>query len=143
MARTSSRRGTGVPVYATVVAAIVVVCALLVGFDGWRTWQARSLQVAEDKAETANLARSLAQHAHDTMQAADTVLVGLRQTVETGGLAPDKLAALRTYMAVSIATLPTLHGLFVYDANGRWVVNSTPDGDVRLAPLTGHGSFGA
>ncbi|MGI4945062.1 MAG: diguanylate cyclase [Janthinobacterium lividum] len=58
------------------------------------------------------------------MQAADTVLVGLRHDVETSGLAPEKLAALRAYMAVSIATLPTLHGLFVYDANGSWIVNS-------------------
>ena len=127
MARTSSRRGAGISVSATIIAAIVVVCALLVGFDGWRTWQARSLQIAEDKAETANLARSLAQHAHDTMQAADTVLVGLRQTVETGGLATEKLAVLRDYMRVSIATLPALHGLFVYDASGHWIVNSTAD----------------
>ena len=127
MARTSYRRGTGVQAYATLVAAIVVVCALLIGLDGWRTWQARSLQIAEDKAETANLARSLAQHAHDTMQAADTVLVGLRQTVETGGLAPEKVTALRDYMKVSIATLPTIHGLIVCDANGHWIVNSTPN----------------
>ena len=124
MARTPSRRGAGVPVYATVIAAIVIVCTLLVDFDAWRTWQARSIQIAEDKAETANLARSLAQHAHDTMQAADTVLVGLRQGVETGGLAPQKLGELRAYMEVSIATLPTLHGLFVYDATGHWIVNS-------------------
>ncbi len=127
MARTAFRRGAGVPAYATVVAAIVVVCTLLVGFDAWRTWEARSLQIAADKAETANLARSLAQHAHDTMQAADTVLVGLRQAAETAGLAPEKLAALRATMAVSIAALPTLHGLFVYDANGRWIVSSAAD----------------
>ena len=127
MARTSSRRGAGVPIYATLVAAIVVLCVLLVSFDGWRTWQARSLQIREDKAQTANLARSLAQHAHDTMQATDTVLVGLRHTVETGGLAPEKLAVLRDYMRVSIATLPALHGLFVYDASGHWIVNSTAD----------------
>ncbi len=61
------------------------------------------------------------------MQAADTVLVGLRQNVETGGLAVQKIAALRDYMKVSIATLPTIHGLIVCDANGHWVVNSTPD----------------
>ncbi|MGI3778543.1 MAG: hypothetical protein ACRYGC_14730, partial [Janthinobacterium lividum] len=62
MAWTPFRRGAGPSAYATVVAAVVVVCALLVGFDAWRTWQDRPVQIAEDTAETANLARSLAQH---------------------------------------------------------------------------------
>ena len=125
MAWTPFRRGAGPSAYATVVAAVVVVCALLVGLDAWRTWQDRPVQIAEDAAETANLARSLAQHAHDTMQAADTVLVGLRHAVETDGLAPDRRADRRDYMAVNIAALPVLHGLFVYDADRHWVVNST------------------
>ncbi len=132
MARTPFRRGAGLSVHATVVAAVVVVCMLLVGFDAWRTWQERSNQIAEDTAETANLARSLAQHAHDTLQAADTVLVGLRHAVETRGLAPEGRADLRDYMAVSIATLPVLHGLFVYDADGHWIVSSTPGAPATL-----------
>lgn len=126
MARTASRPGSGASLHACVVVGIVVICALLVGIDGWRTWQARSIQIAEDKTETANLARSLAQHAHDMMQATDTVLVGLRHAVESGGLAPDRLAALGAGMAISIATLPTLHGLSVYDVNGHRIVSSIP-----------------
>lgn len=114
------RRGVArIPLYPALVASVLLVCALLIAFDGWRTWQARSVQVAADTAETANLARSLAQHAHDTVQAADTVVVGVRQMAEAGSLAPERLGDLQRLMALDAAALPVIHALSVFDAAGR------------------------
>ena len=120
--------------HARVVAAVVLLCVVLVGLDGWRSWQDRQRELAEDQVVTANLARSLGQHAHDTLQAADTAVVGLRDAVETDGLTPKALKHLNRLMTTQVAALPVLHGLFVFDASGAYVADSlspTP------APLNG------
>lgn len=119
------RRGSLMSLHWYVILFAVVICALLLGFAGWRTWKDRSTQINEYKADSANLARSLSQQAHDTLQATDTALVNLVETVEAEGLAPAKLEHLRRLMAHDMATLPLLHGLFVYDATGNWIVNSS------------------
>ncbi|MGI4945246.1 MAG: hypothetical protein ACRYHQ_32570, partial [Janthinobacterium lividum] len=41
-----------------VVVLVAFVCLALVGLDGWRTWQDRQTQIAEDQVATANLAKS-------------------------------------------------------------------------------------
>jgi diguanylate cyclase (GGDEF)-like protein len=104
--------------------SIACLCVVLVGLDGWRSWQTRELLIRADFAETANLARSLTQHAHDTVQAADTILVGLRDLVEQEGVSPAQVERLRTLGMRWIAPLPTLHGLFVFDAQGVMLVNT-------------------
>ena len=114
--------------HARVVTSVLAFCLLLVGLDGWRTWQLREITIAADRTETANLARSLAQHAHDTVQTADAVLVDLRERVESEGLAPDKVARLDRLMRYRVDTLPALHGLFVIDQHGSRVASALPAG---------------
>ena len=53
-------------------AFIVVVCALLVGTDIWRSLAARQVQLKEMTSATTNLARAMAQHANDTIKESDT-----------------------------------------------------------------------
>ena len=112
--------------HASVLATIVLTCCILVGLDGWRTWNARVTILTEDKAETANLAASLAQHAHDVVQIADTVLLGLRERVQTDGTTPQSLQRLHHVMSFRLADLPIVHGLFLYDAKGDWLASSLP-----------------
>jgi diguanylate cyclase (GGDEF)-like protein/PAS domain S-box-containing protein len=109
---------------ADVIAFVGVLCLALSGLEGWHAWHARTLAIADDRVETSNLGRSLAQHAHDTVLAADTSLIGLRERIETDGLGPKSLARLRTLMQVQVASLPVLHGLFVFDAEGNGIANS-------------------
>ena len=104
--------------------AVLAVCGTLLVLDGWRTWQARVSTLSNDKAETANLAQSLAQHAHDTIQSADTILVGLQERVAHDGHAPASLERLHRLMTARVRALPLIHGLFLYDAEGHWLVNS-------------------
>ena len=110
--------------YASVVTGVILVCAALLALDGWHTWQARATALANDKAETANLASSLAQHVHDTIQSVDSILLGFRERVETDGLTPAALARLHRVMAATVADVPQVHGLFLYDANGDWLATS-------------------
>ena len=109
------------PLHARIVFAVLAACLLLVGLDGWRTWQTHEVAIAEDKTETANLARSLAQHAHDTLHVADVILSGLRERVEADGLSPDRTDRLERLIAMRLQDVPALSGLAVFDAAGTRV----------------------
>lgn len=123
----SAQYGLRLPsLYTGLIAAVALICCLVVGLDGWHTWEARKITVAADEVETANLLRSLAQHAHDTMEAADAVVADIRESVETDGVAPERMERLRRRMIQDTKTLPMIHGLFVYDRNGDRIVNSLP-----------------
>ena len=109
-----------------VVLFVAVACLLGMALEGWPLWQARDTAIREDKTETSNLARSLAQHAHDVVKTSETVLEGLRERITADGLAPESLGRLHDSMTAAADRLPMLDGLFVYDAAGNWVVNSRP-----------------
>jgi signal transduction histidine kinase len=108
----------------TLVAAIVLVCLFIVGLEGWHTWEARAITIAADKVETENLARSLAQHLHDLAQTTDLVLIGIREQLEVNGKSQDALERLHHWMVRATEVVPMIHGVFVYDALGDWMVNS-------------------
>ncbi len=109
-----------------VLALVLSACTLMVGLDGWRTWTERGVTIAQDTVETANLARSLAQHAHDVLQTADAALFTMRERVEGDGLSPARFDSLHAAMFATVANLPVIHGLFVLDAEGRRIVSSVP-----------------
>jgi hypothetical protein len=46
----------------------------------------------------ADVAQSLVQHADDTFELADTILVGLVHRLELDGMGPDTIAKLQTYL---------------------------------------------
>ncbi len=58
-----------------VLGFVIIVCLSLVLMDGWRSWTARKSQLQEAEVSTANMARAIAQHADDTIKAADTALL--------------------------------------------------------------------
>jgi diguanylate cyclase (GGDEF)-like protein/PAS domain S-box-containing protein len=120
-----ARRGRRIiSLFGGLVTAVAAVCLMVAGLEGWHTWEARSITIAADKVETENLTRSLAQHAHDLVQAADVVLIGVRERVQVDGLSPVALERLHRRMVQTIASLPMIHGIFVYDAAGDWIANS-------------------
>jgi diguanylate cyclase (GGDEF)-like protein/PAS domain S-box-containing protein len=103
---------------------VIAACVLAVGLESWPTWRGRTVAIRQDKIETANLARSLAQHAHDMVQTADAVLIGLSERVETEGFQHIDADRLHRIMALYVQRLPMLHSLAIYDATGRRVVDS-------------------
>jgi diguanylate cyclase (GGDEF)-like protein/PAS domain S-box-containing protein len=105
---------------------MVAGCIALIGLDAWRTLQARGLVLSNDRTETTNLARSLAQHAHDMVAGVDVVLQGIQERLSMERGEPMLLSRVRAVMRQRVVDLPVLHSLFVFDAAGNPVVTSLP-----------------
>ena len=108
------------------IAFVAIVCLSLVVLDGWRSWSARSVQLAEMDVATSNLSQAMARQADDTFKEADTALLGIVERVQHDGTGPAALQRLHDVLVMHQQELPQLAGLFVYDENGIWIVNSTP-----------------
>ncbi|MGF6993525.1 diguanylate cyclase (GGDEF)-like protein [Paraburkholderia sp. GAS32] len=104
---------------------VVIVCLSLVVLDGWRSWNARAVELGEMDVATSNLSRAMAQQADDTFKEADTALLGIVERVQHDGLGPAALKRLHDVLVMRRQGLPQLDGLFVFDKNGIWIVNST------------------
>ena len=70
------------------------------------------------------MARALAQHGEDTIGSIDNVLVGLVEMLEQDSWNREHLDRMNIFLRQRVADLSLLHGLFVYDDQGRWIVNS-------------------
>ncbi|WP_092413677.1 GGDEF domain-containing protein [Collimonas sp. OK307] len=115
-----------IPITALAMIFVILVCLSLAFIDGWRSWTARNIQLHEMAISTSNMTRAIAQHANDTIRAADTTLVGLVERVQAEGTGPHALLRLHALLVMRVNELPQLQGLFIYDENGRWLVNSLP-----------------
>ncbi|CAB3803871.1 hypothetical protein LMG28690_05895 [Paraburkholderia caffeinilytica] len=104
---------------------VVIVCLSLVALDGWRSWTARAVELGEMDVATSNLSRAMAEQADDTFKEADTALLGIVERVQHDGTGPAALKRLHDALVMHQQELPQLAGLFVYDENGIWIVNST------------------
>jgi len=104
---------------------IVIVVSSLVGLDIWQSWTSRHQALLMAQANASNMARSLAEHAGHTFEEADTVLVGMVERAQVDGT-QGELQRLRLHRLMKRLTgsLEQLHGLFIYDRDGRWVVSS-------------------
>jgi diguanylate cyclase (GGDEF)-like protein len=92
--------------------------------DGWRSWTARSVQLREMDVASANLAHAMATQAENTIREADVTLVGVVERVELDGVSTTALGRLHRVLVTRTEELAQLNGLFVYDANGNWIVDA-------------------
>ena len=110
----------------TIALSLIVVMVLsLIGLDIWQSWTSRDQALSSAQANVSNLARSLAEHAGNTLEEADIVLVGLVERVQVDG-ADGEAQRLRLHRLMKrlSGSLEQLHGLFIYDREGRWLVSS-------------------
>ncbi len=114
----------GMPIMPLAKFFVLLVCLTLLSIDVFQIWRSYELRLNETNVQAVNLARSLAQHAEDTIKEADTILVGLVERVETDGTGAAHRQRLRGLIEGHVAELPKLHGLFIYDETGRWLVSS-------------------
>lgn len=106
------------------IRVLVLFCVLLVAAQAWSAWSARQSRLAENAVSTSNMARALAAQAESTVRIVDTVLSGVVERVEKDGMTPAALERLRSHMRNMSLHVRELHGLFVYDADGSWLVTS-------------------
>jgi diguanylate cyclase (GGDEF)-like protein len=103
---------------------VVFVCIALVAMESWFAWTNRKNDLLAAKVDVANLTQALAQHAEDTVKKADTAVFGLLERIEVYGLSPSTLQSIYPLLVEQVAEMPELEGIFVYDENGRWLINS-------------------
>ncbi|CAI0740403.1 Bacteriophytochrome cph2 [Serratia entomophila] len=104
---------------------VIIVALTLVLFSGWQIWNAHQRDLSSAEHESANLARSLAQHADDTFMQVDGNLLDLTERLQTDGIGQPQLQRLQRVMQSQVENLPQLHGLFIYDSQGRWLATSS------------------
>lgn len=105
------------------------VCAILIGHEAFRIWTSRDTTLHEARKDTANLARSLAQHAEDTIRTVDGILISMVERMEVGGNDGSAIERLRRLFQEEAARLPQVKNLIIVDANGIALVDKLPSTD--------------
>jgi diguanylate cyclase (GGDEF)-like protein/PAS domain S-box-containing protein len=122
---TRNRRALGqthLPLWAAGFVALA--CVAILALSGWREWSSRQIDLKIAEVDMANLARSLTQHADDTFQLADTILIGLVDRLETDGTGPAAIAKIEKFLPLRKSAGNRIRGIFVYDETGRWLATS-------------------
>lgn len=81
-------------------------------------------EIEDARVQALNLAKSLTQHAEDSFDLVDGVLLGLTERVETDGIGKEAVARLERFIGLKIREQPRIRGIFVYDGQGDWVASS-------------------
>ena len=106
---------------------LALVCLSLVTVEGWNSYLSRNTYLREANTVTVNMARALSDHAEASIDLVDTILLGVVERFHAGELGSDR-QRLHGFLASMTQRTPSLQGLFLFDANGRWVLNSLPMG---------------
>ena len=106
---------------------LALVCVSLLTVEGWNSYSSRNTYLREANTSTVNMARALSDHAEASIDLVDTILSGVVERVHAGELGSDR-QRLHGFLASMTQRTPSLQGLFLFDANGRWVLNSLPVG---------------
>ncbi len=110
---------------------VALICLTIAGLEGWRDWTERKDEFTRIEGEMRNLSKSLAQHAEDTFNLADAILVDIVDRIEREGAAPEKMAGMQTFFSERIQTLQALKTLTVFSEDG-FVLSSSLPGHTRV-----------
>lgn len=102
---------------------VALICVTILGLSVWREWETREAELRNAEIDVTNLAHSLTQHADDTFELADTILVGLVHRLEHEGTGSDTITKLQAYLPIRKSS-DRIRGIFVYDETGRWLATT-------------------
>ncbi|WP_028134783.1 diguanylate cyclase [Bradyrhizobium japonicum] len=127
MSATTQRTGwSHLPLRAA--AFVALTGAAILGVSGWREWTARDAVLRGAETEMANVARSLTQHAEDSLDLLDSGVVGVVSRLEMDGTSPVTIAKLRILLEARKKALERIHSLAIIDDQGNWL---TSPGTIR------------
>lgn len=106
---------------------IVAVCLCLFGLLYLQLEQSRRQDLATAQMASANLTRAMGQQAEDTFLAADLVLTSLVDWIQDDGYGAAQKPRLQQTFARRVQQLEQLHGMFLFDQQGQWVITSFTD----------------
>ncbi|OAF01796.1 diguanylate cyclase [Bradyrhizobium centrolobii] len=105
-------------------AFVVLTCTAILGISAWREWTARDAVLRGAETEMANVARSLTQHAEDSLDLLDSGVVGVVSRLEMDGTDPATIGKLRNLLEVRKKAVPRIHSLAIVDDKGNWLTSS-------------------
>lgn len=109
---------------------VTVICLAIVALEGWRDWSERGEEFSRVEIEMQNLAKSLTQHAEDTFNLADAILVDLVDRIEGQNSSPEAVAGMQDFLSERIQTLQAIKVLTLYGEDGL-VISSSLSGHAR------------
>ena len=112
------------PVVRLVVAATTLGCVVLVACAAWFVWSSRQAQIHQTEVATSNVARMVGAQVETAMKTTTMALANMVERVEHDGAGEYAMTRLQAHLVELTRTTPELHGLFVYDAEGRWLATS-------------------
>ncbi|WP_353153524.1 sensor domain-containing diguanylate cyclase [Herminiimonas fonticola] len=124
VAPSSIRKPKRLSLQATLTVFIVLVTALLLSILALNGWYTRAEKIREMETATGNMAKALAQHAENTIGGIDNLLVSMVEMLEHDSWNQQHPERMNQFLSQRVESLPPLHGLFVYDEHGQWIVNS-------------------
>jgi diguanylate cyclase (GGDEF)-like protein/PAS domain S-box-containing protein len=104
-------------------AFVALTGAAILGVSGWREWTARDAVLRGAETEMANVARSLTQHAEDSLDLLDSGVVGVVSRLEMDGTAPVTIAKLRILLEARKKAIERIHSLAIIDDQGNWLTS--------------------
>src|SRR3954464_8771491 len=93
---------------------VVSVCIVIALLETWSALREHDVELSESTRANSNVAMALAQHADQTFNEVDIVLLGLMERLEHDGQSGAGLARTHDMMVTRVRSLPQLAGLFVY-----------------------------
>lgn len=91
---------------------------------GWVVLNTWDRMVNETQNDARNLSQSLARQSEDSFLQVELTLQELHDRIALVGLDAERQNNLRNLLVERKSSLPQLHGLFIYDSKGNWVVTS-------------------
>jgi diguanylate cyclase (GGDEF)-like protein len=124
-ARTSNRVGR------LALAFVIFGCAALIGLNAWLAMRARDVEIAEATVATTNLASAVSEQANSTFAEVDHTLGALQFEIERNRFDNAAMQRIQPVLVNAVSQMEQLRGIFIYDANGSWVVNSEAAWDAK------------
>jgi diguanylate cyclase (GGDEF)-like protein/PAS domain S-box-containing protein len=130
-------RGAGSRLQYGAIGFVFLVCLAVVAIEAANLWQQRNREMAEAWQDAANLARSLSQHAEDTLRTADVSIIGIVHRLQLDGTSPEKLDQLSRITAARLTAAPSLSDLVVIEASGRCIGAPQPPSGAECLAVFG------
>jgi diguanylate cyclase (GGDEF)-like protein/PAS domain S-box-containing protein len=103
---------------------VALVCVAILGISGLGEWRSRATTLKNAETDMSNLARSLTQHAEDSIELLDTGIVGVVSRLETDGTDPETLSKLHKVLKARKDGLTRTYGIVILDEKGDWLASS-------------------
>ncbi|WP_082497862.1 GGDEF domain-containing protein [Pseudorhodoferax sp. Leaf267] len=108
---------------------VVFVCLALLATNAWLIVDARAHAIAQAALASTNLARAVTERVEGTVSEIEHILDGIVFELERSDLTPRVLERMQPILVHHVAAVEQIKGIFIYDAQGKWIASSEPTWD--------------